>query len=579
MTKRGKTGPLRSVTPAIDIYIRLAQYPVLCNKIRMRMREEMFRRGIINQAAFEREVKELAIESRIREGLGDSSDLEEESVWQKRKARIRDVHTDAYFASNLGSALLEQLIKEALQDQSSSAPYTQLTFNPEISPWEMLFGQGEIYEDMPLPEREPFQHHLEEIKVALIRRIISDQLPLIGLARRVFTIADLQYIYRRLIGTGKIGGKAAGMLLAWKILQQKDPELGPDISSFVKRADSYFIGSDVIYEFILANELEDHVNQKYRPEAEMRRLFPHIVDSFLQGEFPENIVEQLRDYLRRVGRKPVIVRSSSLLEDNFSYSFSGRYASHFCPNQGSDEENLNDLLVGIRRVFASIFNPDAMVDRRQRGLIDYDERMAVLLQRVDGRRHGRHFFPTIAGVAYSQNFMRWEPQLRRRDGLLQLVLGLGTRAIDVDGQHGSCLVPLSHPHLRPEKTADAIRQHAQSEVDVLDLKKNRLATIPAAAILRPDFPGLPYVASVDRGDRLENITNVAILTPNDPYVVTFDRLTGDRKFIKLLRTALMRLGKRYGTPVEIEFTLEIRADGPTPEYELRILQCRPLRHQ
>lgn len=581
MSKTGQTGPLRSVTPAIDIYIRLAQYPILSHTIRHKMREELFRRGIVNANDFEHEVREAAIRSQFHEGLGDSLGMEEEHIWQRRKSRVRDTLTDSYFANNLGIALLNQIINEVLHDRAEADASTELTFNPEVSPWDLLFRQGIIYEEIPEPEREPIQHHLQEIKVVLIRRIISDQLPFIGLARGVLTIADLQQIYQRLIGTGKIGGKAAGMILAWKILQQQDPEFGPDISRLVDMPDSYFLGSEVIYEFILTNQLEDYVNQKYRPLAEMEAAYPEIIRGFLQGRFSENIVEHLRDYLSRANRSPLIVRSSSLLEDNFSYPFSGRYESYFCANQGTETENLADLLVGIRRVFASIFNPMAMVDRREHKLLDYDERMAVLLQKIEGEVYGRYYFPTISGIAYSQNFARWAPQIRRQDGLIQLVLGLGPRTHKMKDFDGTRLIPLSHPQFRPEKTIDEIRQHAQTQIDLIDLEDNKRVTIPITEILTGSFPLLPYVASLDMGDHLAPIEpNKPLLPggslPGARFVLTFDYLTQDPKFIKLVRTAVQRLERMYDAPVEVEFSVKITPDGLSPDYKFTILQCRRL---
>ena len=141
------TVPLpRSVTPAIDIYIRLAQYPVLADKIRSRMRQELFNRGIIDEIKFEARVREKAIESQRRERLTDPYGQEETHIWQKRKARVRDFQTDALFADNLGSALLDQIIQEVLRSQPSPSVSSGLNFNPEISPWEVLFRQGEIYE-------------------------------------------------------------------------------------------------------------------------------------------------------------------------------------------------------------------------------------------------------------------------------------------------------------------------------------------------------------------------------------------------------------------------------------------------
>ncbi|MDV7391106.1 hypothetical protein RZS08_07130, partial [Arthrospira platensis SPKY1] len=207
---------LRTTTPVIDIYVKLAQYPILADAIRLRMREELFRRGIITQAAFEREVYEHARESQRREGLEMPFAQEEASVWELRKERVRQLHTDAYFADNLGSALLDQLIDEILSNQSGPERFVELNFNPELAPWELLFRQGEMYERLPPVERARLEHHLEEIKVVLIKRMISDQLPYIGVAKKIFSIGDLRHIYNGRIGGGKIGGKAAGVALAWK---------------------------------------------------------------------------------------------------------------------------------------------------------------------------------------------------------------------------------------------------------------------------------------------------------------------------------------------------------------------------
>ena len=382
-----QTTPLRTTTPTIDIYIKLAQYPILANKIRVRMREELFNRGIISTKVFNKQVKLLAIESQKREGLQDPFGQEEANIWQRRKERIRDFHTDACFADNLGSTLLDQIIEEVLQDQPVPSQSVELTFNPEIAPWELLFRQGEIYEALPPDARKEAEHHLEEIKVVLIKRMISDQLPYIGVAKKIFSIHDLRLIYARRIGGGKIGGKSAGLLLAWKILQQPVDNPEDDLSQIVEIPDSYFIGTEVIYEFRLMNGLDSFMNQKYRPLSEIREMYSTIVAAHQDGDFPATIVARLREVLKNFDDSPLIVRSSSLLEDNFGFAFAGKYDSYFCPNQGTPEENLRDLLNAVKEVFASTLNPDALLYRRQHGLIDYDERMAVLIQRVRGQAH------------------------------------------------------------------------------------------------------------------------------------------------------------------------------------------------
>ncbi len=570
-----ETQLLRSITPAIDIYIKLAQYPILADQIRVQMREELFRRGIISQGEFEREVKEMAMESQRREGLPAPYTQEEASMWEMRKERVREYHTDAYFADNLGIALLDQLIGEILSDQPVPQGSVELTFNPELAPWELLFRQGEIYESMPKPQRQEFEHHLEEIKVVLIKRMISDQLALIGVAKKILSISDLRRIYRRRIGEGKIGGKAAGMVIAWKILQQGDPTVGADISKQIGIPDSYFIGSEVIYEFSVINRFDHYMNQKYRPVNEIKAEYPEISAAYRQGAFPENIVDRLSEVLVQFEGSPIIVRSSSLLEDNFGYSFAGKYGSFFCPNQGAPEENLENLLNAIRQVFASLLNPDALLYRKNNNLLDYDERMCVIVQRVEGQRYGRYFFPTAAGVAYSQNPFRWSPKIRRKDGFLRMVWGLGTRAVNRMGNDYPRLVALSHPYLRPDNNPQAVRLYSQEMVDVIDLETNQFRTMHVLDVLKPDYPGLSTVASIDRGDYLEEIFAVGALSETEHFVLTFEGLTKDKRFIKLMRTALMRLEAAYGRPVDVEFAVELLPTYPL-DYKLHILQCRPL---
>ncbi len=571
-----RTGPIRSVTPTIDIYIKLAQYPTLAHAIRVRMRDELFHRSIIDPETFNAEVKAKALESQRREGLFDPFSQEPAHVWQKRKDRIRDYQTDAYFANNLSLSLLDSIIEDVLNSQPGHSDSIELTFNPEIAPWEMLFRQGELYEALPPDQLEKVKHHLEEIKVVLIKGMISDQLRFIAVAKHVLSIDDLRRIYRRRIGGGKIGGKAAGMILAWKILRQKSTDGSPDLSEFVEIPDSYFLGSEVIYDFRLMNNLDSYMNQKYRPLEEIRQEHPKIVAEHLAGRFPEGIVDNLRYVLQQFGSDPIIVRSSSLLEDNFGFSFAGKYSSYFCPNQGTPKENLRDLLDAIRRVYASTINPDAILYRKHHGLIDYDERMAVLLQRVRGKRYGRYFMPSIAGVGFSRNPFRWHPKIRREDGFLRIVWGVGTRAVDrVDNDYPR-LISLSHPQLRPESTPQAQRQYAQWYVDLVDLEQNKFTTLPINQVLNRDFPDLRYIASLDKGDYLERILSVGALDADDRFVLTFDALVRDRKFVTLMRTALARLEEGYKTPVDMEFTVEILPGRPYPDFKLHLLQCRPL---
>lgn len=568
---------LRTTTPTIDIYIKLAQYPILADRLRERMRQELFGRGIINPDKFEQEVHELCIASQKREGLGDPYYEEDSQTWQMRVERIRDYHTDAYFADNIGSVRLEALIEELLNSRSSAPDTVAISFNPEIAPWEMLFRQGEAFERMPPDELERYRHHLEEIKVVLIKRLMSDQLPFIGVAKRVLTIDDLRRIYSGLIGTGKIGGKAAGMYLAWRILQEVDERYG---RAAINIPDSYFIGTDVLYEFFLMNKLEHYMNQKYRSVREIRSEYPRIVEDFLASSLPDYLVVQIREVVESLGDSPLIVRSSSLLEDNFGFSFAGKYNSYFCANQGTPEENLARVLEAIRRVYASSVNPDALLYRKKHDLIDYDERMAILLQRVTGRWHGRYFYPDMAGVGFSENPFCWTPEIRRGEGFLRLVAGMGTRAVDRVAQDYPRLIPLSHPELRPETTVEGQRSFAQRYMEVVDREQNGIVTVPVREALLSNSTALPLVASIDTGSSMLPIRSDTTIGADDHIVMTFDGLTQDATFIEFMREILRHLEIIYQGPVNLEYSLMVGENGESTSnqrnYQLYILECRPL---
>ena len=553
----------------LDIYLTIRQYPILRTRIRARMRRELFERGIITPEAFEADVREKAIQSQAREGLHNPYAEEAFDVWEKRQERVRDAQTDFYFAYNLLYEDFERIVKEILAERGEIPDL--ITFNPELAPQDMLFEQAEDIERMPAGRRKKLEARLQEIKVVLIRTMISDQLAYLNIARKWFTVDDLKDIRCRKIGYGKIGGKSAGMLLAYRILSEVAP---PEVQAAIRTPVSYFLASDLFYTFMAANGLVHWSDQKYKPEAQMRSEYPQIVQEFIRGEFPKDILERLRGILDEAGDQPLIVRSSSLLEDNFGTSFAGKYDSFFCPNQGTPEENLNALTEAIARVYASGLNPNALLYRHHMGLVDYDERIAVLIQFVQGERYGRYFLPQGAGVAFSRNLYRWSPQIRKEDGFMRLVWGLGTRAVDQVGDDHPRLVALSHPQLHPAAATKTIRQYSQEYVDLIDLEDNQFKTLPVANVLTPRYQALRYIAQIDEGDYLSTIRTS--LVEEDKLVITFDELLRRTSFAGTMRTIVRLLEKHYRAPVDIEFTLQvIDLQSARPSIRISILQCRP----
>jgi hypothetical protein len=446
-------------------------------------------------------------------------------------------------------------------------------FDPEFSPESGLFEQAAAIERLPAEERPAYEHRLREIKVAVIRRLISDQLAYINIAKEWFTFEDLADIYRRKIGFGRIGGKAAGMTLAARILRET---LDEPLRSTIQTPASFFLGSDVMYIFMAMNGLMHWNNQKYKSEEQIRGEYPQIRQEYMRGKFPPEIQCELEGMLEQIQGKPVIVRSSSLLEDNFGTSFAGKYESIFLPNQGSPAENLDALTSAIARIYASTLKPDTLLYRRSKGLQDYDERMAVLIQAVQGERCGRYYFPIGAGVAFSRNLYRWSPQIRKQDGFVRLVWGLGTRAVERFGNEYPRLVALSHPNLHPDDSPQAIRYYSQQNVDLIDLEENCFKTLPIHAVLQPDDPTLRYVAQVEEEGYFATPRGRVLSADIPRLAITFDEMLRRSSFAPRLIHILHTLEEHYHVPVDLEFTLSLsELDQPHPVPQFSLLQCRP----
>lgn len=567
------TLPSTSPDKILRIYLALADYPILAPRIRAHMRAELFQRGVISPQAFETEAREKAIRSQAREAIHNPFADEAADVWNMRLDRVREHLTDFYFAYNLPYDLFEQIVRRSLMDQGAEGDDLLVSFNPELAPQPMLFEHAAAIEKLSVDQRPRFEARLQEVKVVLIRTLISDQLAYVNIAREWFSIADLSDIRRSKIGQGKIGGKTAGMLLAARILNTIG---GEEIRKHLRTPESYYLGADISYDFVSFNNLTHWNDQKYKPEAQIRAEHPLIQRNFLNGQFPPESRDELRRLLGAIGPRPIIVRSSSLLEDNFGTSFAGKYESYFCPNQGALEENLQALTKAISRIYASMFNPDALLYRRAKGLLDYDERMAILLQVVEGQQFGKYYLPDAAGVAFSRNLFRWSPQIRREDGFMRLVWGLGTRAVDRVGNDYPHMVALSHPLLTPESSSEMTRRYSQQFIDLIDLEDNQFKTLPVQEVLSLRYPPIRYLVQVDEGGYLSTLRSSRVEGGTERLVLTFHELLRRTQIARLMREMLQILEKQYHSPVDTEFTIRIiDPQALQPEVEICLLQCRP----
>lgn len=556
----------------LSITLALGQYPLLAPRIRARMRAELFKRGIIDQGDFEAQVRQEAVQTQKLEGISDPFNDEPAELWEKRKAILREQMTDLVFNRHLPFELLETLISEVLAERGVVPEDIHLEINPEIAPLDLVFEQALTIENMPEDSRAAYIPRLEESKVVLIRNLISDQLRYVNIAKEWLTISDLADIRRRKIGAGRIGGKAAGIILAQHVLKN-NPELSE--SSSITMPESFYIGSDEMYTYLAINNLIRWNDQKYKTEDEMRADYPRIEQDFLKGSFPPDILDRLQTMLIKIGKQPLIVRSSSLLEDNFGTAFAGKYESIFCPNQGSLGENLSTLTQAIAQIYASTLNPNALLYRRSKGLLDYDERMAILVQFVEGEQFGDYLMPHAAGVAFSRNLYRWAPQIRAEDGFVRMVWGLGTRAVDRVGNDYPRLVALSHPLLRPSNDPFSVKRYSQQFVDLLDLRNNTFSTLPVHEVLTADYPPLRFIAQTDEDGYFETIRSALVPDPKK-LVLTFDELLRRTHFAERMKTVLRSLETAYHSPVDVEFALKVNDRSPgQPSLDIAVLQCRP----
>jgi len=432
--------------------------------------------------------------------------------------------------------------------------------------WDRLFIEAE-----GLLEK-PWESEKEEDMIDRICRIMITKEPRMSiLVKDNFSLEDLLRIRERLIGTGFLGGKTGGMLLARKILEL---DKNFDWPSILEEHDSFYIGSDVFYTYLVQNNwwklrMEQKTQGGYFKAARILR------DKMKNGTFPDEVKEQFYRMLEYFGQSPIIVRSSSLLEDSFGNAFAGKYESIFLVNQGTPEERYAQFENAIRTVYASAMNEDALTYRKQRGLEKADEQMALLVQRVSGSHHKNYYFPDLAGVGISYNTFMWNKEMDPKAGMLRLVFGLGTRAVNrIEGDYAR-IVALDLPLLKPHAGMEDTRKFSQRDVDLLDLEQNGLKT---KSLLKLSGEGLDI--KMDRIGTRDHETDRKIrelgIKDQQAWVLTFDDFFSDTQFTDIMHRMLKKLETIYDYPVDIEFTTNFTDED---DFKINLVQCRPLQIQ
>jgi hypothetical protein len=428
--------------------------------------------------------------------------------------------------------------------------------------WNVTFNKAKEALTLAPEQQEPIKKHL-------MHMLIGSESRMFDLCNRYFTLNDILAIASREVGTGFIGGKSVGMLLARKILELDGKDR---FALFMEPHDSFYLGADIFYTYIVQNgwwklRTEQKSKEGYYKYAQ------ELKEKLLHGEFPKDIREQFVQMLEYFGQSPIIVRSSSLLEDNFGNAFAGKYESVFCANQGSPEERYDAFEQAIRTVYASTMNEDALAYRMNRGLFKLDEQMAILVQRVSGDQYGESFFPHIAGVGNSSNLYVWEKSIDMDAGMLRLVFGLGTRAVDRAVGDYARIVCLDDPlRISPMDYEDQ-KKYTQHGADIISLRDNALASVDLDEIFSNDIKAdkrLFASRDTQTANRLRELNYAETKVPN---IFDFKKLLKSTEFPSIMRDMLKLLSRVYDYPVDIEFTANFTKDN---RFKINLLQCRPL---
>lgn len=386
------------------------------------------------------------------------------------------------------------------------------------------------------------------------------------MVKKHFTSKDYFEVRDHMIGTGMIGGKACGMLLARAILRNKEP----DIKEVLEPHDSFYIGSDLYYTYIVDNNLwENRIKQ--RREEGYFELAEEFAERLMKGKFSEAMQEQFIRIIEYYGQDPYIVRSSSILEDGFGNAFAGKYESVFCVNRGTMEERIAEFEHAIKVVYASTMSLSALDYRKRRGLEKRDEQMALLVQRVSGSYYGSNYMPCAAGVGYSYSPYKIMKNTDPKAGMLRLVMGLGTSAVDRTEGSYPRIVNLDRPEKTSYSSSADKHKFSQGRAEAISMA-NREVKRFSLDDMQADIP--KYLDKIllehdyDAENRLREMGR-----NREVKFISCKGLVSNHILMDQMKRMLRCIQEEYQYPVDTEFTINISESG---EYSIDLLQCRPL---
>ena len=216
-------------------------------------------------------------------------------------------------------------------------------------------------------------------------------------------------------------------------------------------------------------------------------------------------------------------------------------------------------------------NISALEYRSLNALDDMDEQMGLLVQRVSGSYYDNYFFPTIAGVGFSYSPYTPQPGAGHNAGMLRLVMGLGTKAVDRTQNDYPRIINLDHPHAIDHPDIRERHRYSQHSLDVLDLKEISICEIPVNEGLEvlPRYAKRPVIEHDREAERRLRERG----QHREVVFVNCNGIVNNNNFINMMKELLTTLENAYDYPVDVEYTVNI---GENNSFVVNLLQCRPL---
>jgi len=430
-------------------------------------------------------------------------------------------------------------------------------------------------------ENKTLQSIKRDASEFLIRELITKNPSLMDKLIKYLTSENYLNIVKQMPDTlsdGAIGGKAGGVILGYAALRKESPEFdnnfaaikGLSLDELKEKVNldkslienkSTFIGSDIFRKFVAHNpglartaELKSYYSRGSRtPEEdkEVKELHSHINKAFDEAEFPAILKRQLKVLFRKMYKKgqPIIVRSSSELEDMLGAAFAGKYDSIHLANSGDKKEDFKKFLDAIKIVYKSVFSVEVLEYRRKKKLLNYDEEMGLLIQDINGENfEDKYFFPDFSAVGLSYATQSFGSDVSR--GAMSIAAGLGDQVVDNEGK----FIMLDTP-----KATGVTDNFVQNEIIVMDLEKDEKVSIDSGVFLKDMRKNTRFLAYAgDKGSSSEKINLKYLATATDvPLIIEY---------------IIQKLKYQLGYNVDCEFTIQHKGMG---EFAVNLVQQRP----